>query len=594
MLYTRLGAAEKHIRVLHLHSAPEPDSDLICHFRHVSLEGPNIRYEALSYTWGTKKHGRPVLLFEESIEITENLYIALQNLRRKDHERIIWVDALCIDQSNLGERTQQVSLMGSIYKKAWNVIIWLGQPWNDCHLAVDYLEQLGRDINLHLNPSQTPHVTTSGLNIDSLQLQAALKQFFDFAWWSRVWTVQEWVLAQNTVFQCGQHYLDGKVVRKSVRHYFHHRQNCCHNSSNESDDDLYSALLIMESMEYIRLLLNRVSFPYIISQFRSREATDLRDKVYGMLGLATGQFENLIEAEYKCSVEEVFESSTLKIIQQTGNLEILSHVSYSGERHLSLPSFVPDWTVPAKDSWYTNWLNWVGHLNLFNACDGEAADFQTIAAGRIAIKGIIVDEIKSSGSVHKTVPPGEFLQEMRDIAGVNGMNDNEKQLYYGSQITREVAYWLTLCGTTECFLDPQKDNRPFFRRIQMPTDFSRFRTWEEWFPSYNTHSLTPEIESVQFPFMLMLSGREKVFGATKRGRFGFFPAQCRKGDVIAVLAGGSVPFVLRPNKSALKSELEEERRYTLVGDSFVYGIMDGEAVAPSNNSGSAWEYLVLI
>jgi len=567
--------------------ALQRDDDLICHFSIVSLDEPVIQYEALSYVWGTRMHNNRVFVQGEPIAVTENLYLALQNLRFTDKERILWVDALSINQSNDKERTHQVSLMSSIYKRAWNVVIWLGETFNDCDLAMDYLKQLGGDKNLHLNPSLSPSIRVAGESVDSVQIQNALKEFFSLPWWTRVWTVQEWVLGRQTVFQCGQQFLDGQIVRKSVRHFFHHRHQCCFKLDDLNEDSLFNCFLVMESMEYIRLLLNKVSFPYIISQFLARQATDMRDKVYGMLGLATGQYENLIEAEYSYSVEEVFEASTMKMIQRTGTLEVLSHIPTFLQRTLNLPSFVPDWTATVGDDpRYTNWLNWLGHLHLYDACRGEAADIKVIAPGRIAVKGIIVDEIESTGSEPFTVSYEALLQEMHDLADMDG---DTEQIYCDTSVTRKVAFWLTICGSTENFLDPDRDNRPFFRRIPTPTDFSRFEKWEGWFPSHSVTLVDPDILSVHTPFSVMVKGRK--FAVTKCGYMGFCPIQCKKGDVITVLAGGTVPFVLRPDESARKSGLEGG--YTVIGDSYVHSIMDGEAVASGGEIGTHWKYLEL-
>ena len=84
-----------------------------------------------------------------------------------------------------------------------------------------------------------------------------------------------------------------------------------------------------------------------------------------------------------------------------------------------MPPFVPDWTdAIGNDPRYTNWLIWLGHLHLYDACRGEAANIKVIAPGRIAVKGIIVDEIESTGSELYTISNEAFLQEMHDLADV--------------------------------------------------------------------------------------------------------------------------------------------------------------------------------
>jgi Heterokaryon incompatibility protein (HET) len=100
-------------------------------------------YEALSYTWGD--HSVTALIQVNGIElqITLNLFRALQRLRKGRKKRVLWVDALCIDQSNLAERSEQVPRMRSIYQRAERVVVWLGDATEDSDLAVDTLEGLG-------------------------------------------------------------------------------------------------------------------------------------------------------------------------------------------------------------------------------------------------------------------------------------------------------------------------------------------------------------------------------------------------------------------------------------------------------------------
>jgi hypothetical protein len=99
-----------------------------CELFHASFEDLEdiITYEALSYTWGDLELSSTVELNGCLMGVTWNLWTALQHLRMTDRDRVLWVDALCIDQTNLAERGHQVAQMGDIYRRADRVIIWLG------------------------------------------------------------------------------------------------------------------------------------------------------------------------------------------------------------------------------------------------------------------------------------------------------------------------------------------------------------------------------------------------------------------------------------------------------------------------------------
>ena len=117
MVYTPLDPTQKEIRLLHLAPALNHDDPLVCSFSLASFD-EDVDYEALSYAWGDVTPVMPVSLEGKEVLITKNLHSALCHLRYLDQQRILWADALCINQSDLRERTHQVSLMSSIYSRA--------------------------------------------------------------------------------------------------------------------------------------------------------------------------------------------------------------------------------------------------------------------------------------------------------------------------------------------------------------------------------------------------------------------------------------------------------------------------------------------
>ncbi|KAF2461212.1 heterokaryon incompatibility, partial [Lineolata rhizophorae] len=84
------------------------------------------KYEALSYTWGDALDRHSIACEGKTIRVTANLLSALQHLRQPDVTRILWVDAVCINQGNIAERDAQVRMMGDIYRMAARVLVWLG------------------------------------------------------------------------------------------------------------------------------------------------------------------------------------------------------------------------------------------------------------------------------------------------------------------------------------------------------------------------------------------------------------------------------------------------------------------------------------
>ncbi|UKZ48123.1 hypothetical protein TrVGV298_002359 [Trichoderma virens] len=112
------------IRVLILHPGKK-GSPVECTLKHGRL-GSKLQFDALSYVWGSPAATEEITCNNRRRKVGRNLYDALERLRLPDEDRILWIDALCINQADNKEKTQQVRLMGEIYSRARRVLIWLG------------------------------------------------------------------------------------------------------------------------------------------------------------------------------------------------------------------------------------------------------------------------------------------------------------------------------------------------------------------------------------------------------------------------------------------------------------------------------------
>lgn len=126
------------IRILELLPGRE-GSPLACSLKEVNKN--EVPYEALSYAWGAPIFSKAIreITFDAVIWITENLYEALQVLRSEVTPRILWIDALCINQPDLKEKGHQVAHMGSVFRDASRVVVWLG-PRN-CTRTMEILQE---------------------------------------------------------------------------------------------------------------------------------------------------------------------------------------------------------------------------------------------------------------------------------------------------------------------------------------------------------------------------------------------------------------------------------------------------------------------
>lgn len=156
-------------------------------------------YEALSYAWGDPTARRRIRLRDveagESeqracsfLDITTNLYAALERLRDTAFPRLLWVDAVCIDQENVLERAVQVRSMATIYIHASRVLVWLGEEAENSTLALASIERVAQDCRRSMGTNKlTSKADASETQFSSKEAQEAILKLLNRPWFHRIW-----------------------------------------------------------------------------------------------------------------------------------------------------------------------------------------------------------------------------------------------------------------------------------------------------------------------------------------------------------------------------------------------------------------------
>lgn len=176
-----------------------------CEIFHARL-GENPTYDALSYMWGGENNGKSLMIQVDGgrlMEVRENLGNVLRYLRRENEARVLWVDAICINQSNDIERGHQVAQMGKIYSQAKTVRVWLGLPDELSPKAFDFLG----------NPD-TVQKTKAG--VIELSNWEAVARLCEREYWDRLWIIQEVVLAAQIDVHCGERMLPWELFSHAL------------------------------------------------------------------------------------------------------------------------------------------------------------------------------------------------------------------------------------------------------------------------------------------------------------------------------------------------------------------------------------------
>jgi len=184
-----LDTQQPQIRLLTLCSGTK-DDPIVCKLTTVDVNAPG-QYEALSYVWGTSWTLQAISVNEKTYPVGENLLTALVHLRLPDVDRVLWIDAICINQGLVSERNHQVRQMADIYSRARQVIAWLGLPTESSRLAAEFLREAylgGPLVRGRIKEDARWHY---------------LNELSQREYWTRLWIIQEICLAKSVVVICG-------------------------------------------------------------------------------------------------------------------------------------------------------------------------------------------------------------------------------------------------------------------------------------------------------------------------------------------------------------------------------------------------------
>lgn len=409
-----------------------------------------------------------------------------------------WIDSICIDQANLTERAQQVQLMRFMYLEAEQVIVWLGETSTNSNVAMDFIEVLGQTMQ---QDSITEEVRAK-YEIDAYRPQwKALKSFLSRRWWARIWTIQEFVIPPTLLFWCGMR----EISRDTVCHALTAVDRCTTIGIKETRAfryaynrkrvwNLYEAAKASTTdREENCTSLNARATRYgeregggsdishgrgrsqpllsLAAYFSCMDATDDRDRLYGLRALATdGHF---LDVDYTLSVEEVYWRFAKDFIERHNSLDIICFATVYSAPSM-LPSWVPDWhrknaflSMPVMAS--QSCSEYVGNLRpawtsdydasiSFSASGNRPAAFE-FQGSKLVARGAIIDEIdglagsgsypmtQSSTTIESTHNRYSPIRILRSICKCLALDRNDRFLRYGMPANDEFFWdFLGLCA----------------------------------------------------------------------------------------------------------------------------------------------------
>jgi hypothetical protein len=594
-LYQPITRADE-IRLLVLDPGAPGDA-LSCRLINVR-QSWRTRYEALSYTWGDASITLPLSCSGHTIDVTVSLHDALTDLRHRRRKRLLWVDAVCINQTDNEEKGQQVKLMGSIYSRARRVLIYLGkgeQGVGGAAKDIRWLDWKFMPLHIQRYSSRLAALGLPGTLIHERlpRMKPISEDEFNWGkvikllrrpWFQRTWIIQEAILAKRAWVICGDQSVPWAMLERVVVAMDVYKALVAPIPDFKMIEDAVAGVHMIRSARRDRheftVMPDMLVFLWLTRNWAQRHeysklldlildcrkfaCTNPRDKIYGMLGVTNQDTTNeLLNPNYDLSQQEVYRNFVLWDIFHNKSLRVLG-CSWDKVASKQTSSWVPDFTRLDK---YHHLMRWENRASFRASGDSQIAAQLSPDGSVLHIKGKVVDRLHVVGD---------------HTLGDRWKADGDRLTYI---MTREaVAIWKATQKRLESRLrvhdtDEGLGTHIFLRALVGDrTDFGRKATLV--FLNNVSHMVRemgdskakmnrPHNKTLEAFLRIALSRR---FAATELGMIGYVPKAAVPGDFVVVFYGSSVPSIVR---------LDNKGKTTLVGECYIQGIMDGEAVEAS-------------
>lgn len=525
------------------------------------------QYEALSYAWGSRKSPRTIYIGASdraTLRVTPNLRTALQHLRFPDRTRVMWVDALCIDQANDVEKGPQVAMMGQLFECASRVVVWLGPEQDRSGVAMERIAHIGSQIDVdwggihRISPANFEGVDrniahpTGELPVNSEQA-IAVSRLLHRGWFDRLWIRQEIFVAEDRgVVCCGPQQMPWLVFRKALRLFYSKRPEPG-NMISLLEDRLHTIGGLVFQLRWADILLMRGSFEKAL-------CSDPRDYVYGIRALLLPDQQDLCGApDYSRSTVQVFSDLARGYIQKYPNgLTIV--------RQCELPAGLSCWPGP---SWVPDWSSTRASFQWRN--DSFASSqirgwFAFPEADVLQVLGVSTAVVQATRAVPKFYA-GDWSVGIAFLQSIASPSCQATGYPSGGSLLRALARSLVF-GAVADFAHVRDGNFPTSQAAERV--LLRMLTAGQLLP--DDHTMGSDVQRF-FKRMDWGSGGKNFIECTG-GYVGVAPRSTKAGDEVFVVVGCQQPLVLRRQIGGGVGG--GGHRYTVVGECYVEGCARGE------------------
>ena len=620
-------------RILKLWGGSGPlEGDLIC----CSENAPE--YEALSYTWGANKTDA-IRIFSGGgvyeVPVTSNLSFALQCLRFRQEARYLWVDALCINQDDAIEKSQQIRKMASIYNNAQRVLVWLGQGDDDSERALGFVHRIN-------NLGEFERLIEDEKSVKDWN---ALLEVMTRKWFSRRWVIQEIALARQAIVHCGLTSVLWRDLASAINLFASHLEQISRLFQSppayEYPPNLLGDIkastayeLVRQSTSFIRksedgsILECLVPLEHLVSILAPYEVSVPHDSIYALLSLAEDvgpafsarpsvapapkpdregddqslmaeqpeplsavgleraklavlalqkKHEEALHVDYTKSFLEVSKDFLNFVIRRSHSLDIICRPWAPVTPGTSLPSWIPVRAKTKFNSGRNLMHSRVRGETLVGIPTGGRRTYN--AARKFALGFTYHFRIDPVAESHSLFVDGFVLDSIqrKSLPAIQGNIPFE---WIGFVEWEDVnlgppdAFWRTLVANrTSDGNPPPHYYEHACHQAFLYSDGDDLNTDRVLSAHRNVRLVTAKIITEFLQRVQAVVWRRRMALTGELSALGLVPENTKKRDLVCILAGCSVPVILRE-----KIDNDNGKTFhVIIGESYIHGMMDGEA-----------------
>ncbi|KAJ4290921.1 hypothetical protein N0V90_010117 [Kalmusia sp. IMI 367209] len=606
-IYAYTAIQDGHIRIMEV--LPGRGNDpLICLIYEVSLD-EHPRYEALSYVWGDPLALVSCVYIVESatagldlerffraggghahsqkkpcfLQITATLHCALIRLRLPEQSRRLWADAICINQKDLREQGSQVAMMTRIFGQATRVVAHLGYEADGSEILPSILQNI-REHDTYIRKqgrSSLDHFWDEiKMPLESLEVWGPIRSFLDRPWFRRGWIIQEVLLAQDIQIYCGNWELEWLLFEGPAR--------MAASSARDSGDAYGWRFHAAEGSHKLAHELinsrvsekaNRLNLIDLLDAFRPFSVTKRQDKIYSLLGICADKDDPAFTVDYLEPPEHTFIRYSKRFVEKGFGVKVLYSAANSPQEFAG-PSWVANWD---DDEYPQTRLASLSQWSDYSA-SGTSPPMMTVLpdSSNLQIRGFIVDKLDQVSSFSPGMDRRQCRRDIYTAWKELGSLLKAENPYHGRSLG-EVIWRTMICDKmAESIIENMPEERRSFLAWDHTKMSNEAKSWNSvygdpkrvatYFPASERIKRMHEEgfmqTAVQYAGTSLNMMHWKRFAASLDGYLALVPVSSLPGDILCIVMGAAVPFVLRPLDGG----------YKLIGECYVHGLMYGEVL----------------